>query len=462
MNNIFNKKDRDFDSLSESEKKEILKKIREEINDLDGKIVKLLNQRFLRSVLIGKIKKALGLPLYDPEREKDIQKLMSDAAKTPLTGEAVNRIYERIIDESRASQKHERNDLNLNEILNNYNKISFKNLLTPKQYYAVGGFFVVILALFWFTFFTPNNYPGKEPVKFEIRIGEPLSQIIDDLYQKEIIPSKTNMRIATFLMGAGKKMRAARYKVPNGLSYLGLIDLFVNGDADFTREVFIRDGLSIKWMAYTIQQKISTDSAKFVNIARDPLISDSLGIKAGSLQGYLMPGKYYFYDNSSAREVVDSLYNNFKKFWTDSLKEQAKKLGYSIHQVVTLASIVKGETNREAEMPIIAEVYYNRLKIGMPLQADPTVQYIQPDGWKRLSYKDLKMKSPYNTYIHTGLPPGPINNPGRAPIMAALYPDSNNYLYFVADGKGGHIFSRNYREHLRAVAKYRRWLKSQK
>ena len=98
----------------------------------------------------------------------------------------------------------------------------------------------------------------------------------------------------------------------------------------------------------------------------------------------------------------------------------------------------------------------------MPLQADPTVQYIQPNGWKRLTYKDLKMKSPYNTYIHTGLPPGPINNPGKVPMLAALYPDSNNYLYFVADGKGGHNFSTNYREHLRAVAKYRMWIRSQK
>jgi len=462
MNNIFNKKEKDFDSLPESEKQKALEKLRDEINGLDNKIVKLINKRTLKSVLIGKIKKTLGLPLYDPQRERDIISRMTEKANVPLTSEAINRIYERIIDESRASQKPENSDLNLKEILNNQSKISFRNLLTPKQYMAVGGLFLVILALFWFTFFTANYYTQKGPVKFEIRIGEPLSTIVTDLYQKGIIPSKANMRIATFLMGAEKKLRAARYEVPNGLSYLGLIDLFVNGDGDFTREIFIRNGLSIKWMAYTIQQKIATDSAAFVNIAKDKTFTDSLGIKAENMQGYLMPGKYYFYENSSASEIIDSLYKNFNEFWNDSLKQQAKKLGYSIHKVVTLASIVKGETNRVAEMPIIAEVYYNRLKIGMPLQADPTVQYIQPNGWKKLSYKDLKMKSPYNTYIHRGLPPGPINNPGKEPILASLYPDSNNYLYFVADGKGGHYFSRNYREHLRAVAKYRRYLRSQK
>lgn len=459
---MINKKEHDIAALTETEKKEILRKLRKEIDGLDKKIVKLLSKRTLNSVLIGKIKKSLGLPVYDPEREKNIIRGVTEEVTGPLTDEALNRIYERIIDESRAAQKPGTGELNLRNILNSYNKVSFRNLLTKKQYLAVAGSFLVILALFWYTFFSPNYYSQKGPVKFEIRIGEPLSEIVNDLYKQGVIPSKTNMRVAAFLMGAEKKMRAARYKIPNGLSYLGLIDLFINGDADFTKEVFIREGLSIKWMAYTIGQKITTDSAAFVNLAEDPAFSDSVGINAGTMEGYLMPGKYYFYDNSTAQEIVDSLYNNFIEFWNDSLREQAQNLGYSIHQIVTLASIVKGETSRKEEMPIIAGVYYNRLKIGMPLQADPTVQYIQPNGWKRLSYKDLKMKSPYNTYIHTGLPPGPINNPGKDPILATLYPDSNNYLYFVADGKGGHNFSRNYSEHLRAVAKYRRWLRSRK
>lgn len=462
MSKILKNTSRDFDSLTDAEKREILKKLRNEIDGIDREIVELIGRRTSKSVFIGKIKKALGLSLYNPVREKEILERVAAYAKEPLSKEALNRVYERIIDESRASQKPGNDNLDINDLLNKYNKVDFRNLLTRKQFIAVGTFFAVVLFFLWFTFFTSNHYPGKGPVRFEIRIGEPLTEIVDDLYAREIIPNRTNMRVATFLMGAGKKFRAARYMVPNGLSYLGLIDLFVNGNGDFTREVSIREGLSIKWMAYILEQKISTDSAAFVNIAENPALSDSLGINAKSLQGYLMPGKYYFYDNSSAREIVDSLYKNFNEFWSDSLKQQANNLGYSIHQVVTLASIVKGETNREEEMPIIAEVYYNRLKIGMPLQADPTIQYVMPNGWKRLSYRDLKIKSPYNTYLHRGLPPGPINNPGKGPLLAALYPDSNNYLYFVADGKGGHIFSRNYREHLRAVAKYRRWLRSQK
>ena len=113
------------------------------------------------------------------------------------------------------------------------------------------------------------------------------------------------------------------------------------------------------------------------------------------------------------------------------------------------------------EMPRIAGVYHNRLRIGMKLQADPTIQYLLPGGWRKLLYKDLQIESPYNTYKYAGLPPGPINNPGKNAILAALYPEDNNYIYFVADGKGKHNFSKTYNQHLRYVREYRRFIRSQ-
>jgi UPF0755 protein len=125
-----------------------------------------------------------------------------------------------------------------------------------------------------------------------------------------------------------------------------------------------------------------------------------------------------------------------------------------------MASIVNGETNKKDEMARIAGVYYNRLKIGMKLQADPTIQYLQPYGPKRLSYKDLKINSPFNTYKYSGLPPGPIDNPGKNAILAAVYPEKHHYLYFVADGKGGHKFARTFTEHLKNIQLYRDNLKS--
>jgi UPF0755 protein len=121
----------------------------------------------------------------------------------------------------------------------------------------------------------------------------------------------------------------------------------------------------------------------------------------------------------------------------------------------------KGETHKEAEMSRISGVYHNRLRIGMKLQADPTIQYVLPNGWKRLTFKDLELDSPYNTYKYFGLPPGPINSPGKSAILAALYPEKNNYLYFVADGTGGHLFGKTLTEHNKNVKKYREWLRKQ-
>jgi UPF0755 protein len=179
------------------------------------------------------------------------------------------------------------------------------------------------------------------------------------------------------------------------------------------------------------------------------------------MEGYLFPDSYFVYERSSPSEIIGIFYNGFKKFMTDSLRARADSMGFSIHEVLTLASIVEGETNKTEEMPQIASVYLNRLKKGMKLEADPTVQYLQPNGWKRLLYKDLKIKSPYNTYLNTGLPPGPINNPGRDAIHAVLYPADTEYLFFVANGAGGHNFSKTYSQHLRNVSKYRRWLREQ-
>lgn len=179
------------------------------------------------------------------------------------------------------------------------------------------------------------------------------------------------------------------------------------------------------------------------------------------MEGYLFPDIYEIYERSSPAEIIGIFYNGFKNFWTDSLSQKADSMGYTVHEILTIASIVEGETNNKSEMPVIASVYLNRLKRGMKLEADPTIQYLQPNGWKRLLYKDLKINSPYNTYLYKGLPPGPINNPGREAILGVLYPANTNYLFFVANGEGGHNFSRTYSQHLRNVNKYRRWLRQQ-
>ena len=461
MENIIKKIENELNSLSFAEREEILKKLRNEIDGIDRQIVPLLSKRTLFSVLIGRVKRSMNLPTYSPEREKEISKKISLYAEEPLSPEALLRIYERILDESRAIQREEKNKGNIFRISTSKMKKSLKNLFSKKELLIVIIFFFAVLGWFYYVFFTPNYYSGKSPVRFEIVKGESFDQITNRLYEKGIIPNKTSMKIAAFVYGAEKKIRAGRFEISNGLSYLDLIELFLYGKADFLVNVKLYDGSRIKSMAATLKVNAFIDSASFVDECNDRSFIDSLGLDYPTIEGYLLPKQYSIYERSSPREVIRIIYSGFKKFFNDSLRNRARELGYSVHDIVTLASIIEGETKKKDEMPVIAEVYYNRLKRGMKLEADPTIQYLIEGKWRRLLYQDLKNKSPYNTYMYYGLPPGPINNPGKPALLAALYPDNNNYLYFVADGNGGHKFSRTYSQHLKNVREYRRWLQIQ-
>ena len=461
MENLINKIEKELDFLSKEEKEEILKKLRDEIDSIDKQIVPLLSKRTLMSVLVGRVKRSMNLPTYSPEREKEISKKISQNAKEPLRPESLLRIYERILDESRAIQREEKNEGNIFRISTSKMKKSLKSMFTKKEFLIIIIFFFVVLGWLYYIFFTPNYYSEKSPVRFEIAKGESLDQISDSLYEHGLIPNRTSMKVAAFLYGAEKKIRAGRYQIPNGLSYLDLIDLFLNGKADFLVNVKLYDGSRIKSMAATLKVNAFIDSASFVDACDDREFLDSIGLDYPTIEGYLLPQKYSVYERSSAREVIRKIYNGFNNFFNDSLKSRAKELGYSVHDIVTLASIIEGETKKKEDMPVIAEVYYNRLKRGMKLEADPTIQYLIKGKWRRILYKDLKTNSPYNTYMNYGLPPGPINNPGKPALLAALYPDDNKYLYFVADGNGGHKFSRTYSGHLKNVREYRRWLRAQ-
>ncbi len=341
-------------------------------------------------------------------------------------------------------------------------KSKFLNLFTRWDFLAIVGMFILVLVLSYFTFFTPNYYAAKAPITFDITKGESFSSVVDRLYEQGIIPGKNNFKIAGFIYGAERKIRAARFHIPNGLSYLDLLDLFISGKCDFQRTLTIRPGQTIKWLAHRLQKYVYIDSTEFVKMAANKNFADSLGLKQNSFEGYLFATDYEIYERSSPEEVIEIFYNAFKEFYNDSLKAQTKKLGFTIHEILTLASIIKGETHKEEEMPRISGVYHNRLRIGMKLQADPTIQYVILGGWKRLTYKDLELDSPYNTYKYFGLPPGPINSPGKAAIFAALYPEKNNYLYFVADGTGGHRFGKTLAEHNMNVKLYREYVRKSK
>ena len=209
-------------------------------------------------------------------------------------------------------------------------------------------------------------------------------------------------------------------------------------------------------VARHLSEELNFNYSEVLKLLSDEELIQELQLKSNTLEGYLFPETYYFFEGVDKTSVIKRLVNEHKKFWDDANLSKADSLGFTPHEITTLASIIEGEAIYDSERPIISAVYHNRLKIGMKLQADPTVQYIIDDGPRRLLNKDLRIKSPYNTYMYQGLPPGPINSPGEQSLIAALSPRNNDYLYFVAKGDGYHTFSRNEKEHERAKRAFQR------
>ncbi len=337
-----------------------------------------------------------------------------------------------------------------------------KPIITRNDLIVVASFFGFILVLLLFTFYSPNYYKQQEPVEIDIVHGSTLSQVIDTLYSHKIIPNKMNMKIIAYLYGAEKKIKAGRYNIPNGLNYIKLVELLINGSPTAQILVTIPEGIWQSEVAQILQNNLHVDSAKVMELSKSRSFLNYLNLNVNNLEGYLMPESYYFYSNVSAEDVLKKLKEEMDKFFTPKINARMKELKMTKQQILTLASIIDGESNLVSEFKTIAGVYYNRLRIGMPLQADPTVQYLIRDKHKnRIFKKDLQIDSKFNTYKYYGLPPGPINNPGKDAIMAALYPEKNNYLFFVANGKGGHVFSKTINEHELNVSRYRQWRKNQ-
>ncbi len=202
--------------------------------------------------------------------------------------------------------------------------------------------------------------------------------------------------------------------------------------------------------ASILKKQLALDSAQVMYWVNNEAFVSELGISANTLEGYLYPETYFFPQDFDEKAVLKTMVKQLNSLIPENWRNRADTLGFSWHQVITLASIIEGEAVIAEERQIISSVYHNRLKKRMHLQACPTIQYLLPDGPRRLLKKDLEIDSPYNTYRNYGLPPGPVSNPGLQSIRAALYPADTDFLYMVAKGDGSHVFSRSLSGHLRA------------
>lgn len=281
--------------------------------------------------------------------------------------------------------------------------------------------------------------------------------IADSLLHAGIIRNKYSFMIALKALDKESQLHPGIYEFkPHATNREIIFDLSHVRNAQHYFATF-PEGITSFAIAHIAHEQLSIDSARFVHLIHDSAFVHSLGIDAVSLEGYLFPDTYEFDPPVTEKAVAARMVFAFRHFFSDSLIRRCKMLGMTTEQILTLASIVEGEAAQDTERTRIAGVYWNRLHDNMKLEADPTIQYILGSP-QRLSYDDLRIESPYNTYLHPGLPPTPINNPGRASILATLYPEKNDYIYFVARGDGSrmHRFSRTIEEHEKAVEMYRR------
>ena len=311
---------------------------------------------------------------------------------------------------------------------------------------------ITILIIFVTSFLSVNNREVNSSV-ITIEKGMSLNSVSNLLLENEIIVNQNIFKLKVITRGLASKIPTGRFSIDGKISDAILIDLIFN-KGPIKLKLTIPEGSQSKNLFKDINTLLNTDY-DFNKYFNSTEILEQYQVDASSLEGYLYPDTYYLYHDSSPEEIIDILLSEFWKKFDENLQDRANQLGFSVHEVVTLASIIEGEAMLDSERSTISSVYHNRLKINMKLQADPTIQYIIPGPPKTLSNRDLRIKSDYNTYQNYGLPPGPINNPGIASIKAALYPEDTNFLFFVAQGDGSHAFTTNEKDHEEAKRIYK-------
>jgi len=300
------------------------------------------------------------------------------------------------------------------------------------------------------------SYNNQEKVTVIIPKGKGSFQIAQDLSQKKLIKSKVLFLLLSKILCLEKNLKAGSYEFSSS-NMLKILDKLKKGEVK-TYRVTIPEGLT-KWdIADILDKRGIIEKDKFLTVVNNPssIFKKESFLPESNLEGYLYPDTYYFTKGEDTEEVVKKFVFRFKEMIFLPYQELKEKNTFPLRDVVIMASIIEKEAQLSSEKPIIAAVFYNRLKKGMRLRADPTIKYALGSFRIRLTRSELLTPSFYNTYLYNGLPPGPICNPGKDSIYAALYPANADYFYFVAKGDGSHKFSKTYKEHLEAVYKYRK------
>lgn len=340
------------------------------------------------------------------------------------------------------------------------NRIKNQKRLLIYGVIAIGAVIIaasVIFSLYMGAAGKPADPGSKETYMVTIPPGTGTAEIAGILEKNNIIKNPEVFKFQSKTKGYDGKYKAGQYSLSPGMSMEEIMKILVAGKANTVRFT-IPEGYDIK----RTTEKLSKEGLINADAFEREIESGTFNYRfladapAGPnrLEGFLFPDTYDIFTDANEHDIIDKMLYQFDKVFTDEYYKRAEELGMSVREVVTLASIIEREAKVTEDRPVIASVFYNRLKIGMPLQSCATVQYILGEQKPVLSIQDTQIESPYNTYLHKGLPPGPIASPGADSIKAALYPADTNYLYFLAKGDGSHAFSATYDQFLKDKAKY--------
>jgi UPF0755 protein len=298
---------------------------------------------------------------------------------------------------------------------------------------------------------------GAGGVFFEVQKGWSARAVVGRLQEEGLVRSGRPLRLACRLFYSDRRFKAGEYLFQGPLTVKAALFAIFEGRVHL-EPITVPEGLTEREIAALLKPGDAAWADAFGLAFTDTALIADLDPQARDLEGYLFPETYDLPRRAPAAELVEAMVAGFRRVFDEDRRRRAAEIGMSVREVVTLASLIEEETARPEERPLVSAVFHNRLKIGMKLDCDPTVAYaLKREGRYagRLLLRDLKLDSPYNTYLHAGLPPGPISNPGASSLEAALHPAPVDYLYFVARGDGSHRFSRTLGEHLAAVEKYR-------
>ena len=300
-----------------------------------------------------------------------------------------------------------------------------------------------------------KGYDGAEQFVV-IEPGSGTRSIGQRLVQAGVIRDDPTFRAALWRSGRARTLQAGEFRFDRPMTPAEVIDKIARGEV-YNRRITFPEGLNIQEMARLYEQQGFGKASAFIEAARDPAAIRSVDPAATDLEGYLFPETYAVPRDTTAAKLVGLMVERFKQLFTDEMQRAAQTLELTPREAVTLAALVEKETAQPSERPIVAAVYLNRLKIGMAMQADPTVIYALQRAGRyngNIRRDDLSFDSPYNTYRYPGLPPGPIASPGLASLQAAVAPANVDYLYFVSRNDGSHVFARTLVEHNENVRQY--------